>query len=102
FLFYTQQKLSFWIEWPGIGLLFVLLHRNSPDRRRRRGPVRAATPLTEHRSDALFVDGEADGFHKRLDGSRRVRVGEHDSMYARSQHLLEHPGIGANRRFVQA
>ena len=64
--------------------------------------MRAPAPLAEQRPDSLFVNGKANGFDVGPDGARRVRMREHDSMNPGSQHLLEHPRIRTNCRFVGA
>ncbi len=51
---------------------------------------------------ALLVDRQADGFDKRSHRARRIGVRQKNAVNAGSQHLLKHPGVGANRGLVGA
>src|ERR1019366_5150200 len=51
---------------------------------------------------ALLVDRQPYGFHEGAYSARRIGMGEKDAVDDGRQHLLEHPGVGSNRRLIGA
>ena len=74
--FQSQEQFPIGIERPGVGLVQILILRNSPDLRGGRHAVNPAASLIDPLVQPLLVDGQPRGFDECPNRARCIRVGQ--------------------------
>ena len=103
FEFKAEEQFAVGVERPGVGFLHVLVLGDAPDLGGGGVAVDAAASFCQTVISDACADGrESEPLRRRRARAGVVGMGEQDAVDAGGEHLVEHPGVGVDGRFIDA